>query len=348
IVLVDLIAPHVSGQVGKSVVAIVLLFMPAGILGSLGRQFGARAWKSIRGSKFGPVDSGAGAVLAIIGTLVGTWLFASVLVNSRYTLVSSQVDHSTIIRAIGDVMPPVPNEFQAVEKYLSNNGFPLAFANFLPEPPGPVRQASPADVAAVVRDEGASTVKILGDACGTQQEGTGFVVGRGYVVTNAHVVAGVPAVSVISGTSTRIATVVLFDPTFDLAVLRVPTPGLPALRLDTSLVQRGAQAVVLGYPEDGPFDAQPAGVLLRAEATGYDIYGDAQTTRTVYELDALVRPGNSGGPLLLPDGEVIGVVFSRSASDPDIGFALASPGVASRVAAAQSNPRPVSTGACIG
>ena len=87
----------------------------------------------------------------------------------------------------------------------------------------------------------------------------------------------------------------------------------------------------------------PAGVMAEFEAEGRDIYGQGLTVRDVYEIQAIVRPGNSGGPLVQPDGQVIGVVFSRSTTNGDIGYALASPGVLSRVDQAEAD-QPVGPG----
>jgi S1-C subfamily serine protease len=191
-----------------------------------------------------------------------------------------------------------------------------------------------------------STVKILGPACGNEQEGSGFVVGPGLVATNAHVVAGESTTEVVvAGTSYK-ATAVLFDPSFDLAVLRTKAPLGPALSIDPNLVTRGTQAAVLGYPEDGPLVIDPAGVTAEVTAIGRDIYNQGLVTRGVYALQADIRPGNSGGPLMGPGGQVIGVVFSRSTVLNTVGYALTSPGVLSRVQAAQSRLGAVSTGKC--
>jgi S1-C subfamily serine protease len=111
-------------------------------------------------------------------------------------------------------------------------------------------------------------------------------------------------------------------------------------------VSRGVEAAVLGYPGGGPFTAAPAGVMAVFQAQGRDIYGQGLTVRNVYEVQAVVRPGNSGGPLVQPDGEVIGVVFSRSTTNGDIGYALTSPGVVSRVVQAEAGSAPIGTGAC--
>jgi S1-C subfamily serine protease len=118
--------------------------------------------------------------------------------------------------------------------------------------------------------------------------------------------------------------VVLFDPRLDLAVLRVPGLNDPPLPIDTATVGRGTSGVVLGYPEGGPSTTDRRPWPPPFMATGLDIYGKTQTLRQVYQIDAVVQPGNSGGPLIssgdaaqhIPDGTVIGVVFARSTINP--------------------------------
>lgn len=343
------VEPHVHGEVVKTVVALLVLIVPATLLAGLFRQGGVRLWRVLRRVHFGVVDALAGAGIAVSGTLVVCWLLASLLLNGAYTPLSRQIEGSTILRGVEGVMPPVPNAFATVERYLSTSGFPQVFVNALPQPLSPVSMASPAEVSGAVSIAGPSTVKVIALGCGAEQEGSAFSVGPGLFVTNAHVVAGTHDIALLSPSGREAAAVpVAFDPRFDLAVLHAPGLDLPPLAIDTSFIARGASAVVLGYPGGGPFDARRAGVMSRFEAQGRDIYDNALTDRTVYELQAVVRPGNSGGPLVTPGGEVVGVVFSRSASNPDIGYALASPGVAVRVASAERSMRPVSTQACTG
>ncbi len=175
------------------------------------------------------------------------------------------------------------------------------------------------------------------------------MVGKGLVATNAHVVAGESNgnTQILIGGSAYNATPVFFDPSFDLAVLRTNAPLGPVLNISPNTVSRGTQAAILGYPEDGPLIIDPAGVTEEITAIGKDIYNNGSVTRGVYALDANVLPGNSGGPLLGPGGQVIGVVFSRSTVYHDVGYALTSPGVLSRVQQAESHRTPVSTGPCI-
>jgi S1-C subfamily serine protease len=167
------------------------------------------------------------------------------------------------------------------------------------------------------------------------------------VATNAHVVAGESQTQVVVGGDSYRAVPVLYDPSFDLAVLRTDAPLGPPLPLDGSIVPRGTQGAILGYPEDGPLTVDPAGVMVEVAAPGLDIYNNARVTRDIYEIDAVVRPGNSGGPLVASDGEVIGVVFSRSTAYRGVGYALASPAVLQRVDQAALRTAPVRTGACM-
>ncbi len=130
-------------------------------------------------------------------------------------------------------------------------------------------------------------------------------------------------------------------------MLRTDAPLGPALAISSSLVSRGTQAALLGYPEDRGLSIGSAGVNEEVTAIGKDIYNNGSVQRGVYALDASVLPGNSGGPLLGPGGQVIGVVFSRSTVYPNVGYALTSPGVLSRVQQAERHSSAVSTGPCI-
>jgi S1-C subfamily serine protease len=294
------------------------------------------------------VDAVGGAIVATGGALVVIWLLASVLVNSQFSLVASQITDSQIIRTVTDIMPPVPTALAPAERFLSDEGLQLV-ADGLIQLAGPVAYPDATQVRDAAALAAPSTLKVVAFGCGEIQEGSGFVVARGLVVTNAHVVAGTRSIRVVDATGYHTASVVLFDPEFDLAVLRERGLTERPLAIDSATVGRGAKAVVIGYPEGGPLTVDPAGVRSEILATGLDIYGQSPTVRTVYEIQALVRPGNSGGPLVEPNGLVIGVVFSRSPTSPDIGYALASPAVLQRVHEAEALPssRVVGTGACI-
>ena len=347
-VLAPKVANLFSGSFSRPVAAIVVLFGMAALVGGLGRQLGVRAWEMIRRVHLGPADSAIGAVVAVVATLLAAWIVAGMLSTTSLRRVSSAVDGSAIIRRIDDLLPPAPGVFSRIQQLLKTNGLPQVFAGLTPQGAlPPVKPAGPPVVRAAEANAGNSTVKIVSHGCGEILEGSGFVVAPDTIVTNAHVIAGTTSIDVQDTGGVQSATPIWFDPNFDLAVLRTPRPlaGRP-LTVDASDVQRGTPAVVLGFPEGGDFNAQPAGIDQQFEAQGRNIYGTGLTLRSVYEIHALVRPGNSGGPLVLADGTVIGVVFSTSATQNDIGYALASPQVRKEVQSAERANTPTGTGSC--
>ena len=335
-------------EMGRTFVSLATMLGVAVAFGIVGRLIGAQLFKRLHRSRLGSIDSVLGVVIAVVASLLAVWLVASTLVNSSYVTLSGSIADSRIIRSLDRVLPPPPSVFSQVQGFLSAEGFPLVFAQLAPASAGPVTVAGSPQVQAVATSAGPSTLKIIGQGCGDIQEGSGFVVAPGVVVTNAHVVAGVAHPMVQDAAGTHQTTVALFDPSYDLAVLRGQGLHDPSLALDPNVVSRGVVAAVLGYPGGGPFTAVPAGVMATFEAQGRDIYGRGLTVRDVYEIQAVVRPGNSGGPLVALDGQVIGVVFSRSTTNGDVGYALASSGVLSRVQSAENATITVGTGACVG
>ena len=330
----------------RTAVALTTMVGVAFVLGMVGRILGGTLVVHLHPGFGRSLDAVLGTVVAVVAALVTFWLLASTLVNSSSAALDSAILQSRVIYSLNRVLPPPPSVFSQAQGFLTAEGFPPVFAALAPASALPVALPTDAQLRAAVLAAQASTVKVEGYGCGVLQEGSGFVAAPGLVVTNAHVVAGIAAPLVQVGTSVKATRVVAFDPSFDLAVLRVSGLTAPALHLDPGTVDRGAQAAVLGYPDGGPFTADAAGVMALFEAQGRDIYGKELTVRNVYEIDALVRPGNSGGPLVLPDGEVVGVVFSRSTVNDGIGYALTSPDVLTRVVRALPLTAAVSTGPC--
>ena len=335
-----------NAQSARTALALVTMLGVAVACGVAGRIVGNLVFVRVHHGIVGSLDSVLGLVVAVVATLLVAWLLASTLANTSSLALNSTIANSRIIRSLDGVLPAPPSVFSRVQNFLSSEGFPPVFAQLAPISAGPVALPGDSQLQAAVGRAGGSTVKIVGDGCGQIQEGSGFVVAPGVVVTNAHVIAGIhdPLVEDASGSHTT--TVVSFNPSYDLAVLRVPGLSDPSLTLDPQNVSRGTQAAVLGYPEGGPFTVVAAGVMDEFEAQGRDIYGQGLTEREVYEIQAIVRPGNSGGPLVEPDGQVIGVVFSRSTTNDDIGYALTSPGVLANVQRAKDLTVAVGTGPC--
>jgi S1-C subfamily serine protease len=194
----------------------------------------------------------------------------------------------------------------------------------------------------------ASILKVRTQApqCGASMEGTGFVVAPGMVATNAHVVAGSSSVSVETASGVLPAEVVEYDSSVDLAVLKVAGLRAAPLTFAERPAKTGDDAAAVGYPLDGPFTVSPMRIRAQTALRGPDIYEKETVTREVYTLRGSVRPGNSGGPLLAPDGTVVGVIFGAAIDNPDVGFALTARQAAPVIAAGIASREEVGTGAC--
>jgi S1-C subfamily serine protease len=323
------LAPSVAGLAHdpgmKMVLAVVTVFTVPALLGGLGRAIGVRLWRAVTRLHLRPVDSALGAVVAGVATLVVAWLVGSMLANAPAPALREGVQRSKVLRTLDKALPPAPQVFARIDRLLDPLGFPKVFDGLEPTPAAPVALPPDPVVRAAAEKSQASVLRIVTEGCGEIHTGSGFVVEPGLVMTNAHVVAGGDRIVVQDRSGSHPATTVQFDPKLDVAVLsvRVDLAG-PPLALAPTTAGRGTQGAVLGYPGGGPLRVVPGAVLSEHRAVGRDIYGRSLATREVYELQAVVRPGNSGGPMVRADGVVVGVVFARSSYKDDVGFALTS------------------------
>lgn len=333
----------------------VVLIFGVFVLASLGQAIaigiGARLRGVLRVRPARVVDSVLGAVATVLAVSVLVWFMAGAVRGGAPANFSKAIGDSRIIQTIDRFVPPqTARLFAGFYSVLDREGFPRVFEGIQAEIIAPV---APPDKQLVfgpgVAEAAASIVKITGvaESCSRGQEGSGWVVAPERVVTNAHVVAGVSLGQVrIGGTGRSYdARVVVFDPRRDLAVLSVPGLPAPALTRGPDL-KRSDGAAVAGFPLDGPYRVDSARVRDVLTATGADIYGNPGVTREVYSLFARVEPGNSGGPLLSPRGDVVGVVFARSLDDVRTGYALTLDEAKPVLDAASRSFSPVSTGAC--
>ncbi|HEX6231347.1 MAG TPA: MarP family serine protease [Actinomycetota bacterium] len=346
-----LLAPFAAGLVESPVAqastAVLVLVVCAGGGDVVGWILGGRLRARARATRFGSTDAVGGSAVAVVASLLAIWFVALNLGSGPFPTVAAEIRGSAIVRTLDDALPKPPSLLAEVRRFFNRFGFPDVFSGIPPLPADPVDPPTLAEARSAFDAAAPSTVRIVGRACDGVQEGSGFVVADGYVVTNAHVVAGMPDpfVQTEDGGSQPGATV-LFDPELDLAVLLVGEPPGPALPLEEG-AERGTVGAVLGYPGGGPLAGDRAAVLRTIEAVGRDIYGTGEAERTVLELQAEVRPGNSGGPFVLADGSVAGVVFAASPSDDDVGYAISSEDVAPRVEQVLGATREVPTGPCL-
>lgn len=316
----------------------------ASVLGE--RLRGGITWRPAR-----VVDNVAGAGLNVVALAVVTWIVASALAYVPLSMVSQQVTESRVLVALDSIVPvPARNAFGDLRDLVGTTSVPRIFSG-LGQITGPdVDPPDPAFVTLEIDQARDSVVQVSGETpeCGAAVTGSGFAISPDLVLTNAHVVAGVtqPIIRVRLADPGLAATVVYFDPSTDVAVLSVPGLGARPLVLAKESARSGDPAVIAGFPESGPFRAEPARVRAEVTALGDDIYGDAGVERQVYAVRGTVLPGNSGGPLLRPDGFVLGMVFGADDAAEATGYALTADELRPAIESAFSSPRAVATGTC--
>jgi S1-C subfamily serine protease len=190
------------------------------------------------------------------------------------------------------------------------------------------------------------TLRVTGTACGYGVEGSAWVGRRNLVVTNAHVVAGETATWVqVGGTGRQLpAEVVAFDERNDIAILRVAGLNLPPLPI--AAARPGEAAAVIGFPQNGPLDIEPARTGTTERVVSTDAYDNGPVERIVTSFRVYVRPGNSGGPAVDADGRVISTIFASRTDSNNSGYGIPTRIVQRHLQTAESRTTPVSTGGC--
>lgn len=317
---------------------------------SLGAGLGRAGARRLGNGLLGTADRTAGAGLGAVQALLIVWLAGNLLAEGPVPRLAETAGGSIAVRTMTSILPPPTEIAVGLGGWLDTTGLPDVFVGFEPLPAPPVdRPADPAARAIAAAAE-ASMLKVSAATCGLSSVGTGFVVAPGYVVTNAHVVAGAGARGVrvnAGGRQILDAVPVVFDPRLDVALLHVDGLRAAPLVFATDDPGRGALGATLGYPGGGPLTILPAAVAGRYPATGHDIYGRDKVRRQILELRAAIERGDSGGPLILADGTVGGVVFAVARTTPDVGYALSATDVAAAVEPGVGLTEAVDTGACI-
>jgi S1-C subfamily serine protease len=321
--------------------------LAGGVLASGLEGVGLRARSVLRFPGLRTVDGVLGAALTACVGLGIAWIVGAAAIDSTGSrTLRGDIEHSKILRELDQLLPPSSPILNALARFDPLPSVTGPAATVPPPPPGIATAPS-------VHAAAPSVVRVVGTACGLGVEGSGWVAAPGLVVTNAHVVAGEQDTTVeVQGSPPGLPVqLVAFDPHDDIAVLRVP--GLNERPLPTAAhPSPGTPAAILGYPLDGPFNAQPGRIGATEVASSEDAYGNGPVQRRIESLRGYVRPGNSGGPLLDAKGDVLGTVFAAIAgsSSTSSGDGLAVPNdlVERQLAAARSHSRTVSSGQCAG
>jgi S1-C subfamily serine protease len=297
--------------------------------------------------------SGVAVVLGTVlvaGTIGNVWLLALNLAEGPFPAVSRGLRRSEIVQTLDAALPPPPSLEGEARRLLSLLGYPDVFVGLPEDPSAPVEPPDSDQLRNAIRAARRSTVEVLGAGCnsGFVNQGSGFVVDDDLVVTNAHVVAGTSEQSVqFAGVRTE-AFVVGFDPDLDVAVLRAGELDLPSVAVAREEAARGDVGAVLGYPGGGSLTAGSAAVRAVIDPVGRNIYGDGQIERRIYEVQATIRRGNSGGPFVLADGKVAGLVFASAVADERVGYAIVSSEFLPMIENPDALTASVDTGACAG
>lgn len=292
------------------------------------------------------IDGWLGSLLSIMSILLAVWLSAGIVKSLPLDGLQKQFASSKIATTLSNHLPYAPNIVAGIGQLIDPNGFPQVFIGNEPNLPTHINIPSSSLLLAAVHKDRQSVVKMQGQGCGGVVDGSGFVVGDNLVATNAHVVAGITHEYASDANGAHTATPIWFDPDLDLAILRVSNLAGEPLALASRTVSNNTAAAVLGYPGGGGFTANPASVLDHFTATGRNIYQRSLTSRSIYEVAGNIEPGNSGGPLVSADGTVVGVVFARSTSYSNAGYALTTPAVVQAIRQAAARNQVVNTGSC--
>jgi Trypsin-like peptidase domain/Colicin V production protein len=270
------------------------------------------------GERLGLLDGVGGSLLVACLGLLLVWIGGAVALQTPGAReLREPIQRSAILKELNAVLPPSGAILRALARF---DPFPAIRGPSANVPPPDARIARDPEVAAA----GRSVVRVLGTACGLGVQGSGWVAGDGLVVTNAHVVAGQDDTTVqVRGEGPSVdADAVWFDPDNDLAILRAPEmAGTPALPMNVE-AEPGANAAVLGFPEDGPYDVQPARLGPTSTVISQDAYGRGPVQRAITAVRGLVRQGNSGGPVVDGDGRVLTTIFAAATGRRRTGYGV--------------------------
>jgi S1-C subfamily serine protease len=324
--LAPVVLEYYDGGFQESRLLVILALLL--VLGTGGASLGALAAHSLRslippGTGLRTADRTAGGVVGGLGGLFMVWLLVPILADMPGAM-SELARNSAVARNIHRFGPDTPRALEDLRRQVSDFNFPEVFAGIRPSPNAGAPPADLALPAAVRTRVAASTVKVTGAACGRTLSGSGFAAAADTIVTNAHVVAGVDRPSVLRTDGERLsATVVVFDPNRDLAVLRVSGLGRPALPVGDG--SAGDDAAVFGHPRGSDqLVVSPARIESTIPATGVDLYGSSRVRREVHILASDLEPGDSGAAVVDTSGSVVGVAFAIAPDQPATAYALSS------------------------
>jgi S1-C subfamily serine protease len=328
----------------------VVLSVLLGLVG-LGEGLGATAGRAMSQALgtgfFGALDRAGGALVGAAQAVLILWLAGGIIASGPFPSLSTLAQRSIALRALDRFLPPPTEIVLELGNMLDASGLPNVFIGLEQLPAPDIDLPSDSRAAQIGEQAAPSVLRVIADGCNQRASGTAFVVAPGYLVTNAHVVVGSKSVLVQSSQQTYEAVPVYVDLKLDVALLLSANVDARPLAFSNDEPNRGDIGATIGFPNGGNKAVEPATVAAAYFATGLDVTGKERVTRRILELRAQVIPGDSGGPLMLEDGTVGGVVFAESRVDPTVGYALAPHEVVDAISPSVGRTEAVATGPCL-
>jgi S1-C subfamily serine protease len=343
--------PHVipvQDRTLRTIINVNLVLGGATYAAFKGLDIGQKLHLNFSKGKFKLAESIFGLLPGLAASLIAIWLLAAMFGRLPFVGFSNSVSDALIVQSLSRRLPDVPAVFAVFNRQVNPNSPPELFVD-KPEPQ-PSFNFSPGAVESATAKTKMSMVRITGFGCGGVEAGSGFAVGKNLVATNAHVVAGIKRPIIKYDGHSYEAVPVLFNSGLDIAVLRVTTTvhdfKAPALPLADASAKEDTTVAVLGYP-GGNFAAIPGIIRNDLVVRGRNIYDLGVVRRNIYEVQTNVSYGSSGGPVVLGDGKVAGMVISKYDLVDNYAMALTSLHLKDEIRRAENSHRRVSTGSCL-
>ena len=337
-------------ELSAAIRAIVVLSVLLGLVGigeTVGAALGRRASAALGNGLFGALERVAGGVVGGAQAILILWLAGGVIAAGPFPNLAQLAQRSVALRIVDEVLPPPTEIVLELGQLLDDSGLPNVFIGLEQLPAPDIELPSDEVASAIGRRAAPSVLRVLAQGCEQRASGSSFVIAPEYLVTNAHVVVGADSVLVQTSDDSFRAVPVLLDLNLDIALLWADGVGAQPLRFASEEPSRGDIGATIGYPGGANETVKPATVSATYAATGLDVTREERVTRRIVELRARVVPGDSGGPFVLENGTVGGVVFAESRVDPTVGYALSALEVRDRVSGAIGRRAAVAPGPCI-
>ena len=306
-------------------------------------KYGEKFHLGLKGrGKLSLIESIAGLSLSLSSALIIIWLLAAGISSMPFAGLSNTVNSSYIIQKLNYVLPAAPSVFEDLTRPINPNAPIKLYAKL--EPGSSIGIAPESKlIPDALKQATQSVVRITSFGCSGVVDGSGFVVGKGIVATNAHVIAGIKRPIIKSGTQSYSGEPIFFDPSQDIALLKVS--GLDTKALPFGSFSLGSIVYAEGYP-NSIFTITVGTIIQSSLIDGPNIYGLGNIARPTYTLNLKIEPGSSGGPLLNYDGSVVGVIYARDTKNSSIAYALSTSELIHDIAGIRSNSHRVGTGSC--